>query len=477
MDTNKKNRIGILCPLSALPNAYGIGDFGYETEKFLKILKDQHIHTWQILPWHPSLQANSPYRAISCYAGDEVYISLEKLIPMGLLTDIEETIEIDEQRVQYDSIRAWKHHYFQIAFSNFVPDEEYQTFISKQEWVTWYAIYQVFSEVWQSPSWNTWPTDYKEYPKYKKVDISIYQQEIDYHLFLQYIFFKQWFTIKALANQMEIAVFGDLPFYVDIDSVEVWRNPEAFLLDAQGNPTMVAGVPPDYFSETGQMWGNPIYDWEYLKHHSFSFWVERLQWANIVFDEIRIDHFRAFDTYWNIPAQEENAIHGHWLEAPGYAVLDTIYQSIDDITLIAEDLGHIRPEVTQLKDQYHILGMKVFQFHIYDSFEHLETYILYTGTHDNETVIGWYNNLPLDVKQTVLSILNCDNEENLHLKIIHFCSKKAKYVITPIWDVMGLDNHARFNVPGTISENNWTFRMTDMDTIEDSIKKMNDFIK
>jgi 4-alpha-glucanotransferase len=356
-----------------------------------------------------------------------------------------------------------------------VPDSNYTTFIEQNSWVHGYAIYQVFSEMFRSPTWSSWPKAYQEYPRYQNVDISKYQKEITYQMFLQYIFYTQWWEIKKIANDNNITIFGDIPFYVDIDSVEVWQEPKAFLLNTDGKPTMVAGVPPDYFSATGQNWGNPIYDWQYLTNHAFSFWIERLRFANQLFDEIRIDHFRAFDTYWMIPANEKTAIHGSWQEAPGYTLLDTIYQEIKDIHLIAEDLGDIRQEVTWLKDTYRIPGMKVFQFQWKDGFDSLDNTLLYTGTHDNETIVGWYNDLSPDIKGYILSMIH-SNEEHVHLKIIKYCLGKANYVMVPIWDVLGLDNHARFNVPGTIDKNNWSFRIPDITKIEKAVKTMKYFI-
>lgn len=412
---------------------------------------------------------------MSCYAGDEVYISLEKLLKKGLLDELVLDYHPNAERVEYDEIRAFKQKYLKLAYQNFSKDDSYKDFISKYDWVEWYAIYQVFSSVLGTPSWNTWPLDYKEYPKKQSISITRYSDEINYQMFLQYIFYEQWLEIKNIANENGISIFGDIPFYVDIDSVEVWKEPEAFLLDEQSSPTMIAGVPPDYFSETGQKWGNPIYNWNHLKEHHFSFWVKRLQWANFLFDEIRVDHFRAFDTYWAIPAKEETAMYGSWKEAPGYLVLDAIYENIKDINLVAEDLGEIRPEVTLLRDYYHIPGMKVFQFHLNDGFENIDSFILYTGTHDNETLLGWYNGLDEKTKKWIVTILNEKNDEDIHLKIIKFCLKKSKYAIIPIWDILGLDNNARFNIPGIINPNNWTFRLSDISNLENSIKRMNEF--
>lgn len=477
MDIKTLKTTGILCPISALPNRFGIGDFGYETENFIKILKEQNVNTWQILPWHPSLQSNSPYRAISCYAGDEVYISLDRLYDIGLLDSRVDDFYRDKERVNYDEIRTFKHKYLKMAFQKFVQTKDYNRFIENNVWVRWYAIYQAFSETLGTPSWNTWPKDYKEYPKLQSVDISIYTNKIEYQMFLQYIFFSQWFEIKKLANENQVTILGDMPFYVDIDSVEVWTEPEAFLLDEDYLPTLIAGVPPDYFSETGQKWGNPIYNWKYLKENHFSFWIERLRFANQLFDEIRIDHFRAFDTYWAIPHNEETAISGKWYETPGYDLLNRIYKEIQTISLIAEDLGEIRDEVTELRKMYHIPGMKVFQFQLDDGFDDSYNILLYTGTHDNETVVGWYKNLDDSKQKKTLQLLSTTNDKQLHLKIIRFCIEKSNKVIIPIWDVLGLDNSARFNIPGLIDEKNWTYRFKRITEIENGLKSMNHFLK
>ena len=252
-----------------------------------------------------------------------------------------------------------------------------------------------------------------------------------------------------------------MPFYVDHGSVEVWLDNESFMLDSNGYPTDVAGVPPDYFSATGQYWGNPIYNWEHLQNNEFKFWVDRIGWACKIFDITRIDHFRAFYSYWDIPAASTSAVDGCWKYAPGYELFDSLYAKLGDIELVAEDLGYLRPEVIELKDHYHLKGMKVFQFMLDEGFDKVDNSYFYPGTHDNETIKGWIDNLDQQSCDKIVETVG--DKLPLNLAILDYClHSKASDVIIPIWDLLGVDNDQRFNVPGEVNDTNWTYRVPDL---------------
>ena len=318
---------GILMPVSSLPSRTGVGELGRETKDFLDYLKEAGVKIWQILPLNPVGYGNSPYQPYSSCAGDEIYISLETLYEQGLLKDLPPAFLEKETHVRYDQVRAWKESYLREAFSRFEETDDYKTF-AQQSWVLEYGMFRALKEKNENRCWNEWDTADKTWPEAKKeVPLEI-AHEAAYQMFLQYIFFCQWMEIKKTANENGIQIMGDVPFYVGVDSVDVWAGKDNFLLDTDGRPTFIAGVPPDYFSATGQRWGNPIYDWDYLKENGYQFWVDRIGYSSRLFDIIRIDHFRAFDTFWKIPATCPTAIEGEWIEAPGYEVIDTLLEKI-----------------------------------------------------------------------------------------------------------------------------------------------------
>ena len=457
-------KAGVLFPLSSFPSDFGIGDFGKNAYQTIDLLKQNGADYLQILPFHPSYQANSPYRAISTYAGDEIYIDLNQLVDMNLLNDVEPYLS-DSSVVYYDKVREFKHKYLLKAYKNFKENDEYQEFLKMSPWVLNYAIFCTFATINGTFDWASWKDEYKYYPKYYQVNLEQYQDEIGYYQFVQYIFYKQWFALKKYANEKGIKIIGDMPFYVDHGSVEVWIDNCSFLLDEDGYPTDVAGVPPDYFSETGQYWGNPIYDWDYLKEHDFDFWVNRIGWASKIFDITRIDHFRAFDSYWDIPSNFTTAANGYWRYAPGYELFDCLYDKLGDIELVAEDLGYLRKEVVELKDHYGLKGMKVFQFMSIDELEELSECFFYPGTHDNETLKGWIEGLDDYQVESYRSYFKSDLP--LNQAIISYClHSDASDVIIPIWDLLEVNNDQRFNVPGEVNDINWTYRVPEIDLVK-----------
>lgn len=471
---------GILMPVSSLPSRTGVGELGRETKDFLDYLKEAGVKIWQILPLNPVGYGNSPYQPYSSCAGDEIYISLETLYEQGLLKDLPPAFLEKETHVRYDQVRAWKESYLREAFSRFEETDDYKTF-AQQSWVLEYGMFRALKEKNENRCWNEWDTADKTWPEAKKeVPLEI-AHEAAYQMFLQYIFFCQWMEIKKTANENGIQIMGDVPFYVGVDSVDVWAGKDNFLLDTDGRPTFIAGVPPDYFSATGQRWGNPIYDWDYLKENGYQFWVDRIGYSSRLFDIIRIDHFRAFDTFWKIPATCPTAIEGEWIEAPGYEVIDTLLEKIPEVNLVAEDLGDLRPEVLELKEHYHFKGMKILVFSIdtsgkyaKDIFHDVENMIIYTGTHDNDTLMEWYDALSVAAKRKVRRFLAREGIRQGSVKdrlLTYTWKSKAEYAIVPMADILGMGKEAHLNTPGTVGSPNWEWRMPDMRQMEISLKK------
>ena len=472
---------GILLAVSSLPTPHGVGDLGQPALDWIDILAENGITIWQILPLNPTGYGNSPYQPYSSRAGDELYISLETLAEEGLLTEPLPTEENESPRVKYETVRAQKESWLKKAYASFTPDAEYEAF-AEQDWVREYCVFRAMKKANSNRCWLEWPKEQRDWPQTKQARSPELETEAGYQAFLQYEFLRQWNRVRDYAHSKNIQIMGDVPFYVGIDSVDVWAGRENFLLDSEGYPTYIAGVPPDYFSATGQRWGNPIYDWDKLEKDGFAFWVERIGYNQKLFDIIRIDHFRAFDTFWKIPASCPTAIEGDWIEAPGYAVLDTLYEKIPGLQLVAEDLGDLRPEVLTLRDHYHLKGMKVLEFTLdtkgkraFDREPAKENQILYTGTHDNDTLRGWYDSLNTAGKRKLrrwLKKQGCTQGNAVERLIQLALQAPADYVVLPAQDVMELPNTARMNTPGTVGSPNWEWRLTSFDSLEACLKKI-----
>ena len=466
-------KIGALLAISSLPSNFGIGDLGTNAYKFIDILKKKNCKIWQVLPLTPLGFGNSPYQSYSSFAGDEIYISIEKLLEDKLLEkgDIK-TFNSKSNKVDYINVRNYKKTILKKAFINFKKNKkyflnDYEKFLKENNWLFTYSIFRAFKKINNNEIWTNWQDDFKSWTlDSKQIDLSIYEDLINYNIFLQFIFYKQWFELKQYANSKGIEIMGDLPIYLGLDSVDVWQNQDIFQLSQDGNPTFVAGVPPDFFSKTGQLWGNPLYDWDKLKDTNYEFWIDRLKGNFNLFDIVRIDHFRAFDTYWKIPAKEKTAINGEWIEAPGYDFFDRVYKEIPNANIIAEDLGDLREEVFKLRDHYNLKGMKIFQFHFdYKNsleFEKEKNCIVYTGTHDNNTLLGWYNELSKWQQKQLKKFFKANNK-NIINKIIKYSisSTQAEYVILPIQDILNLDKNARLNTPGKLGSPNWEWKLID----------------
>ncbi|BBF43959.1 4-alpha-glucanotransferase [Lachnospiraceae bacterium KM106-2] len=483
---------GILMSISALPSNYGVGDFGKSSYEFVDMISEANMNIWQLLPLNPLGYGNSPYQPYSSYAGDELYISLDRLVEDGLLS--KELLKTEEVRsyvaemkrakqVDYPRVREFKNHLLKEAFKNFKPTKDYDKFVAN-EWVHVYGVFIALKKQNDLVCWNEWPQEQKDWIKDKKYDISHLEEEIQYNMFLQYEFYKQWMELKHYANRKGIKIMGDMPFYVGIDSQDVWENQDSFLLDKEGRPTYIAGVPPDYFSETGQRWGNPIYDWDYLKKTNYDFWIKRLDYSNQLYDIIRIDHFRAFDTYWKIPSTCPTAIEGDWIEAPGYELFDTLYEKIPKIKIVVEDLGDLRDEVGELRDHYKFKGMKVLQFtfdpkETNNNFPDRANMIVYTGTHDNQTIRGWYRSQKVSLQRSIRRKLKEDGytHKDVSWNFIEMAyNSVANMAIVPMQDFLNLDDSGRINVPGTLGSPNWEWKLDSFSKFKKKLPEITELI-
>ncbi len=479
---------GILAPVSALPGQYGIGDFGQVAYTFIDTLAKSKVKVWQILPLNPVGYANSPYQPYSSYAGDELYIDIDELVKQGYIDEntirkrVKKTSEI-----HYESVRNFKNKYLHLAFEKAKKDNVLQRkiiqFVEEQKWVYAYAVFITFKKENNLKCWLEWPVTQKIWMQHKSELNTKQETQVQYEIFIQYLFYTQWMKLKQYANDLNVAIMGDIPIYVGVDSADVWEHKSCFLLDDSGYPTFVAGVPPDYFSETGQRWGNPLYDWHYLQEHNFDFWIARLAYSNLIYDIVRIDHFRAFDTYWKIPVNCPTAMEGEWVEAPGYALFDEINKRLPTIHIVVEDLGDLRPEVLQLRDHYCLSGMKIVQFALdpneeNEDFTEKSNTIVYTGTHDNQTIAGWYKCLHRnDQKKLANKLKKYPNRSTVERIIHHTMDSSAELVILPIQDILKLDDRARLNTPGTIGSPNWNWKLKDYQRWNERLEYLADLIQ
>ncbi|MCX8515344.1 MAG: 4-alpha-glucanotransferase [Burkholderiales bacterium] len=482
MENKTVKNAGILMPISSLPGAYGIGDFGPTAYNFVDIIAASGFKIWQILPLNPLGFANSPYQPLSSFAGDEIFISPELLINLKLirLNDILPYTYSNSGSVDFKQVRENKDKILKLAFKNFATTKnvqlhrQYQDFIQQQQWLNSYAIFTTFKKINCQQPWNLWPNIYKNWLK-QPFPLNKYQSLLDFEKFVQFIFYQQWQNLKQYANTKKIAIMGDLPIYVGLDSHDVWTNQSVFLLNTKGKPLFVAGVPPDYFAKSGQRWGNPLYNWQQLIQDDFSFWIERLARNMQKYDIIRLDHFRALDTFWQIPARNKTAIKGTWELAPGTLLLQQIYKQLPQINLVAEDLGYMRQEVYQLRDAFNLKGMKVFQFLFNPRTKNKELLntnnaIVYSGTHDNDTLVGWFTHLDTPLQNKIISYFKVAPSTSIGAlvdAIIYFLLQaQANTVIIPIQDILHLDSSSRINTPGTIGAPNWQWRLRDFTSLQ-----------
>lgn len=466
-------RSGILMPISSLPGAYGIGTFSKEAYAFVDFLKESGQKLWQILPLGPTGYGDSPYQAFSTFAGNPYFIDLEALVEEGLLTKAEcDALDWggSEEYVDYGSLYNAKFAILRLAFSRaeLEKEEAFFSFIAQnRDWVIDYALFMAVKKAHNGACFCDWEEDIllrreEALEKYRKM----YEEDILFYEYVQYLFDKQWRALKKYANDAGIKIIGDLPIYVAFDSTDIWANPELFQLDKKNMPLAVAGCPPDAFSATGQLWGNPLYRWDYHKETGYAWWIRRMKHSFTLYDIVRIDHFRGFESYYSIPAGAKNAMKGKWEKGPGMDLFRAMEKELGKKEIIAEDLGLLTPEVAELLKDSGYPGMKVFQFAYYEGSDseylphnHVENCVIYTGTHDNQTTFSWYQDLKEEDRAFLEEYTGITSWKNVCDKMIRYAMMSVAHTcIIPMQDYLELDDRARMNEPGT-SGNNWKWRM------------------
>ena len=477
---------GILLPVSSIPSKYGIGTFSKQAYEFVDFLEKAGQKYWQILPLGPTGYGDSPYQSFSTFAGNPYYIDLEELIEKGWLTEEEcDACDFgtDGEYVDYEKIYLSRFIVLKKAYerSNISADETFLKFREENAfWLEDYALYMAVKNSFDSVSWIEWDEDIRLRKKeamasYKEK----YAEEVEFYKFQQFLFASQWFALKAYANKKGIEVIGDIPIYVAFDSADTWANPELFQLDGNCVPVGVAGCPPDSFSATGQLWGNPLYRWEYHKETGYEWWMRRIAYCYQLYDVVRIDHFRGFDEYYFIPYGDGTAEFGHWEKGPGYDIFKVMKEKLGKKAVIAEDLGFLTPSVLKLVKKTGYPGMKILQF-AFDSREesdylphnYMNNSVVYTGTHYNDTTLGWYNTLNKRDKAFARRYLNIKSGKDVHWEFIRAAlASVSDTAIIPMQDYLGLGAEARINIPSTLG-NNWKWRMSDGQLTEELAEKI-----
>ena len=468
---------GVLLHPTSLPGPDGIGDLGPGVRRWLDWLASTGCRYWQLLPLGPTGYGDSPYQCFSAVAGNPYLVSAADLVDDGLLRpdDLADRPDLRHDRVDYGPAIAWKLRLLDRAFQRFVldrPEDMGQAFgafrRTHASWLDDYALFMAIKEECGGGSWLGW----LESIRHRDPDAldglrDRLSPEIDRHAFRQFLFFRQWSAVRHAVTNAGMAIIGDAPIFVAMDSADVWANPQLFDLDEDLRPNHVAGVPPDYFSETGQLWGNPLYRWDVHATQDYSWWIERLRMLGLLVDVVRIDHFRGFVDYWEIPADAETAINGRWVDGPGKQFFDVVGGALGGLGIIAEDLGELHPAVPQLRDELGLPGMKILQF-AYDGDpdneflprHYPENCVVYTGTHDNDTTRGWYASLSPHERHTIREMAGVDGRSIAQDLIRIGWESRAKLAIAPLQDVLGLGSESRMNTPG-VAAGNWSWRMGD----------------
>ncbi len=480
MPLRDKQYSGILLAVSSLPSKYGIGDFGINAYKFVDFLRLGHQRFWQILPLNPLGEGNSPYKSISSYAGEILYIDIDDLVRAGILSSRDISRYTITRNVDYDAVRKFKIPLLKKAAEKFnINDKKYRKFINENAW--WLDDFSLFASalsVYKTSSIKDLPDGLKYRLPYDIRQFEAeHEKEINFHKITQYIFYTQYFALKGYANRNGVMLVGDIPFYVSGDSVDVWVNPDDFKVGLDFTPTAVAGVPPDIFSTIGQLWGNPVYDFKNMRDNGYNWWCERLSFCRQIYDVLRIDHFRAFARFYQIPAGATDATKGSWQAGEGELFWDTVINKIGMINIIAEDLGgEDDPAVIELLKHTGFPNMKILQFgfngdesNIYLPQNYPYNCVCYTGTHDNNTSRGWYENA--DIKTVVVfdSFLHDTDMPPAHRLIRAASRSKAMLSIIPMQDLLNLGADARMNTPGT-AKGNWQWQMSENDINADNAK-------
>lgn len=479
---------GILLPVSSLPSKYGIGCFSEEAYEFVDQLARAGQKYWQILPLGPTGYGDSPYQSFSTFAGNPYFIDLEAFVKEGYLdkSDCEDCDwGTNESYVDYEKIYNSRFRLLRKAFENYdcETDQEYRKFVKENAaWLEDYSLYMAIKDSLNGISWIEWPTELKNREKAALAEKrEKFAKEVGFYCFQQFCFFKQWTALKAYANAKGVEMIGDIPIYVAFDSADAWAQPELFQFDKENIPIGVAGCPPDAFSATGQLWGNPLYDWEYHEKTGYAWWIKRMRRCFRLYDIVRVDHFRGFDEYFSIPYGQDTAQGGHWAKGPGIALFHALQKELGETRIIAEDLGFLTDSVIRFVRDTGYPGMKVLEF-AFDSREesnylphtYTQNCVAYTGTHDNQTVVGWFRSLPEEDYRMAVRYLDLkrEDENEINWKMIRtVLASVADTAIIPIQDYLGLDDAARINTPSKLG-GNWIWRMKKNALTEEMEKKI-----
>ncbi|PID56526.1 4-alpha-glucanotransferase [candidate division KSB3 bacterium] len=483
---------GVLLHPTSLPGPFGIGDLGEHAYRFIDILVESRQKLWQIFPLGPTGYGDSPYQSFSAFAGNPLLISLEALVEIGLLNEADLKHDpFDDHAVNYWPVIQYKTAMLMKAHRHFLASarSEYTSLFeafceAQSRWLEDYALFMALKDAHGGAVWNSWDEELvTRQPAALASCRTKLVQEISYQKFIQFLFFTQWHALKEYAGSKGIRIIGDIPIFVAFDSMDAWANPEFYYFDEKGRPEYVAGVPPDYFSATGQLWGNPLYRWELMKERGYTWWIERFKKSFELVDIVRVDHFRGFVKYWRVPAGERTAIKGSWEPGPGEELFRTIEEALGRLPIIAEDLGVITPDVVALREAFDFPGMKILQF-AFDSGEKNDylphTYdkncVVYTGTHDNDTTRGWFEKASEQDKHMVRTYLQSTGTD-ICWDFIHAAwSSVADMAMVPLQDILELGSEARMNTPSTLG-GNWAWRFTWDMISQDALERLKLFTK
>lgn len=485
---------GVLLPVFSLPGQFGIGDFGPSAFQFVDFLNNAGQSIWQLLPLTSPARGNSPYSSKSAFAGNLLFISPEELLTSGLLSEEEvqnaQSSHETADRVDYARAEAVRVVLLQSAYATFLNSadddlhREFELFIEQNaSWLTDFARFDVLASHYGDPDWSQWDQELIQRQPQALADVDQrFEKELHQCRFFQFLFSRQWKRLQEYARQKNVRLYGDMPIFVAYESADVWTNQHLFCLEENGRPSVVAGVPPDYFSETGQKWGNPLYRWDRLAETGYEWWVERIRRAFEYFDLLRIDHFRGFESFWEIPFEAENATTGHWVKGPGDELFAAISSALGELPIIAEDLGLITDEVHHLRDRLGFPGMRVLQFgceHDHDPYHRPDCYpehcVAYTGTHDNNTTLGWYRSMVARHHNQIVDRFLSGDPEAVHTDLIRaVLNSAADTVIIQMQDVVGLGAESRMNTPG-VCDGNWAWRCEQkylVDEVAEQLREM-----
>ncbi len=492
-----KRSSGILFHPTSLPGPYGIGDLGPRAHQFVDFLAEAGSHLWQVLPLGPTGYGDSPYQCFSAFAGNPYLISPDELVADGLLTadDLKDAPPFSASRVDYGLVIPWKLNLLGRAFQRYTaaPDKKIQQALEQfhtenAHWLDDFALFMALKEMHGGGSWDGWPEELRKREPSVLADArKTCAEQVARQIFQQFLFYRQWNDLRAHARQRGIQIIGDIPIFVANDSADVWSHPDLFFLDEHGKPTVVAGVPPDLFSATGQLWGNPLYNWDAHKKTGYAWWLERMRAILGIVDIVRLDHFRGFAGYWEIPAGNPTAEIGRWAPGPGADFFDALMADLksglntSDLPIIAEDLGVITPDVVALRERYHLPGMRILQFAFsgpdnpFLPHHYIQNSVAYTGTHDNDTARGWFESATDDEHKFAIDYLKIDGSRFAHDLIRTLWSSVAVFAIAPMQDLLDLGTAARMNFPSKLG-GNWQWRMQDgalTDSLREDIRSLN----